>query len=162
MGRVEIGRFLLSLNVGIDNQNGQGNTPLHMACAEGEEGMVKLLIEYEADACLLNDNNLLPVDVATVDGVKSIVAIETRRQQNRNNSCLDMINTIKSGVLKVLPIEIAIMILERICTDIMADEFIILTAAVLNRNLLRRAKVKPKDIFGARHFLVTCKELLQH
>ena len=133
-----------------------------MACAEGEIEMIHLLLQSGADCCLFNDKNELPFQVA-LDGVRDVVESETARQLNRNRSSQDMVNLAIAGVFKSLPVEIAIMVFERVCRDISNSEFVTISAVLLNQNLLNHMINASDKIYSdikANFLLDLCKSLL--
>ena len=60
---------LLELATGVspDARSKAGDRPLHLACAVGDVGMVRALIEYKADANLTNNKRLTPLLVAAAN-----------------------------------------------------------------------------------------------
>ena len=49
-------------NYGINYQNDEGNTALHLSCKKGHKPHIKLLIDYGADISIKNNKGKSPVD----------------------------------------------------------------------------------------------------
>jgi len=54
---------LLKLNIDINHQNNEGNTPLHYA-SYGKSKFIKLLLDSNADINILNNRGEIPLDIA--------------------------------------------------------------------------------------------------
>ena len=48
-GHADVARFLLEAGVGVNQQLANGTTPLHVACNEGGEAVVSVLLQFGAD-----------------------------------------------------------------------------------------------------------------
>lgn len=55
-------KLLLDAGCNVNEKDLNGDTPLHLSCANGNFDCVKLLIEYGADPFVLNNENRYPVD----------------------------------------------------------------------------------------------------
>ena len=62
-------RLLLDQGVGVNTQNGDGFTPLHVATLWGREGCARLLLERGADPAISDDDEMTPLDYALSEGV---------------------------------------------------------------------------------------------
>ncbi|EGD80405.1 hypothetical protein PTSG_11050 [Salpingoeca rosetta] len=60
----------------VDQQDEQGDTPLHVACRHNQPAIVKLLLEKGADASVKNKQGETPHYVATASGHTAITSIE--------------------------------------------------------------------------------------
>ena len=61
--------LLLDQGVGVNTQNGDGFTPLHVAALWGREGCARLLLEREADPAISDDDEMTPLDYALSEGL---------------------------------------------------------------------------------------------
>ncbi|EGD78054.1 hypothetical protein PTSG_08933 [Salpingoeca rosetta] len=63
-------------NADINQQDKQGDTPLHVACRHNQPAIVKLLLEKGADASIKNKKGETPYDVAQANGHAAITSIQ--------------------------------------------------------------------------------------
>lgn len=62
-----------------------GDTPLHIAIRKGNEKLVKLLLAYQADPTIINNNEKTPIDEAKTNGNREILDILSTMQRLRQN-----------------------------------------------------------------------------
>ncbi|KAL7720250.1 Ankyrin repeat protein [Entamoeba marina] len=58
-------------NLDVNNQNNQGNTPLHLAALKGFDDAINVLVKYKADLSITNNSGILPLFVALRNNHKS-------------------------------------------------------------------------------------------
>ncbi|KAL7719162.1 Ankyrin repeat protein [Entamoeba marina] len=58
-------------NLDVNNQNNQGNTPLHLAALKGFDDAINVLVKYKADLSITNNYGILPLFVALRNNHKS-------------------------------------------------------------------------------------------
>jgi ankyrin repeat protein len=64
---------LLEKGADLNHQNGNGNTPLHVAVLENKSDIVKFLLEKGAETNIKNKKEETPLDIAKKNKVKEII-----------------------------------------------------------------------------------------
>ena len=65
----------------IDAQSQYGFTPIYMAAQEGQEEVVKFLLEAGADHSLPNDEGFCPLDVAMQQGHDNVASLFIQHEE---------------------------------------------------------------------------------
>lgn len=66
----------------IDEKDGSGKTPLHLACSEGHSKICQLLLNYGADIKAVSADKTTPLHNAIVNGHSQIARIILNRGMN--------------------------------------------------------------------------------
>ena len=75
-GHLDIMRMLIRASVNVNEQNSEGNTPLHFVAQFGKDKMpAVLLLEAKANALVRNKTNETPLDTAARFGRTDIVSV---------------------------------------------------------------------------------------
>jgi ankyrin repeat protein len=69
----EVANLLILNGATVDHVDDQLWSPLHVACAYESEDMVSLLLENNANTCLLNVDNCFPVDLSNEEGIRDSI-----------------------------------------------------------------------------------------
>ena len=64
-------RYLKEFNF-IDEKDTYGNTAMHIVASTGNDVIMALLLEYDADVMVRNDEELMPIEVARIRGHKKV------------------------------------------------------------------------------------------
>lgn len=57
---VDMVRILVDYGTNVDTQNGEGQTPLHIAAAEGDEALLKYFYGVRASAAIADNQGMNP------------------------------------------------------------------------------------------------------
>lgn len=68
-------RILLDYGANVDNQNGDGQTALHIAAAEGDETLLKYFYGVRASASITDHLDRTPMHLAAENGHANIIEI---------------------------------------------------------------------------------------
>ncbi|KAH8263555.1 hypothetical protein KR044_010530 [Drosophila immigrans] len=71
---VDMVRILVDYGTNVDTQNGEGQTPLHIAAAEGDEALLKYFYGVRASASIA-DNQRTPMHLAAENGHAHVIEI---------------------------------------------------------------------------------------
>lgn len=77
-------KYLLVEGVPVNAQDGDGNTPLHIAAAYGHIDIVKILLNYPGSTILLNKEGRQPIDVAKHYEQNDVVSIFEEHGQHKS------------------------------------------------------------------------------
>ena len=67
--------MLLQHGAAVDATGPHGDTPLHIACAKGNEGVARVLLQHGAPVNALNNYGCPPLRLARSRGDESIVSL---------------------------------------------------------------------------------------
>ena len=87
-GQIEVAQILLKLNVEVNSRNNEGSTPLHQAVLgweEGSAGLVRLLLDYGADALACNLRGENAFEVARGSEQQEIIRLLSQHAAERTN-----------------------------------------------------------------------------
>lgn len=68
-------RILVDYGASVDIQNGDGQTPLHIAAAEGDETLVKYFYGVRASASITDNQDRTPMHLAAENGHANIIEL---------------------------------------------------------------------------------------
>lgn len=68
-------RILVDYGASVDIQNGEGQTPLHIAAAEGDETLVKYFYGVRASASITDNQDRTPMHLAAENGHANIIEL---------------------------------------------------------------------------------------
>lgn len=68
-------RILVDYGTSVDIQNGDGQTPLHIAAAEGDETLVKYFYGVRASASITDKQDRTPMHLAAENGHAGIIEL---------------------------------------------------------------------------------------
>ncbi|KAF6778441.1 hypothetical protein AHF37_02090 [Paragonimus kellicotti] len=72
-GHVDVAALLIRYGTSVNAVDKWGYTPLHEAAQKGRTQLCSLLLAHGADAFIRNQENQIPIDLATADDVKSLL-----------------------------------------------------------------------------------------
>lgn len=78
-------QLLLNYDADINSLTDYGQSPLHIACANGCDSIVQLLLEKKADINLRNNDGVSPLNVADETGHESTVQLLLKKGASWNN-----------------------------------------------------------------------------
>lgn len=68
-------RILVDYGTNVDTQNGDGQTALHIAAAEGDEGLVKYFYSVRASAAIADNQDRTPMHLAAEYGHANVIEL---------------------------------------------------------------------------------------
>lgn len=68
-------RILVDYGTNVDTQNGEGQTPVHIAAAEGDEALLKYFYGIRASASIPDNQDRTPMHLAAENGHAHIIEI---------------------------------------------------------------------------------------
>lgn len=68
-------RILVDYGTNVDTQNGEGQTPLHIAAAEGDEALLKYFYGVRASASIADNLDRTPMHLAAENGHANVIEI---------------------------------------------------------------------------------------
>lgn len=68
-------RILVDYGTSVDIRNGEGQTPLHIAAAEGDEVLVKYFYGVRASASVTDNQDRTPMHLAAENGHANIIEL---------------------------------------------------------------------------------------
>jgi ankyrin repeat protein len=154
VGRMECFEYLVEIGLNIDLQNGQGNTPLHLACFEGEFPIAKLLVENGADMTILNYDEECVLDIVKPP-MDMFIRESYQLQVKRDRSCLEMFRIATYLAQIRLPIEIKSHILSVVALGLSKHEWLLLSKALLSPRIVHQLN----EYRLSRDFLRECKNI---
>ncbi|XP_076225793.1 osteoclast-stimulating factor 1 isoform X2 [Nomia melanderi] len=78
-GHIECVKELVNLpNPIVNTQNKMGETPLHAAASRGHVDIVNLLLQYDADPTIENNDGLVPEQLTSNISIKNIIQLSRR------------------------------------------------------------------------------------
>jgi len=105
VGNEQLAEYLIENGANINCRDNEGWTPLHAAASLGQTGVVQLLLNYGADATMINCENFLAYDLARNDECRHLIGqalegqdIEYLRNQEERLIENDINNWLKTGV----------------------------------------------------------------
>ncbi|KAF8562003.1 hypothetical protein P879_10167 [Paragonimus westermani] len=72
-GHVDVAALLIRYGTSVNAVDKWGYTPLHEAAQKGRTQLCSLLLAHGADAFIRNQENQIPIDLATADDVRSLL-----------------------------------------------------------------------------------------
>lgn len=97
-------RLLVDYGANVDTQNGEGQTPLHIAAAEGDELLLNFFYGVRASASIADNLNRTPMHLAAENGHAHIIKIladkfkESIYERTRDGSTLMHIASLNGHV----------------------------------------------------------------
>ena len=86
---------------------GQGNTAMHLACAAGHVGVIRILLANGADVDITNDTGERPIHLASRNGREEAVKVLIDEAKANFQAGRDLINAITSSPTKTSPLAMA-------------------------------------------------------
>lgn len=83
-------RTLLELGCHTSLQDGEGDTPLHDSISKKRDDMLSLLLEYNADATITNNNGFNAIHHAALRG-------ESTRRESAVGQAIDLMSCVQTS-----------------------------------------------------------------
>ena len=89
-GHITVVRTLLELGCHTSLQDGEGDTPLHDSISKKRDDMLSLLLEYNADATITNNNGFNAIHHAALRG-------ESTRRESAVGQAIDLMSCVQTS-----------------------------------------------------------------
>ncbi|WP_412471131.1 ankyrin repeat domain-containing protein [Halobacteriovorax sp. RT-2-4] len=100
-GHFDFCHTLLSVGANPIAKDGLGNTALMLACLKGDLKIVKLLIQYGAKLCEINDSGMSAHDWAMAFNRKKIVSFISETHHFQNDRIKSYYGLVKNGLKSI-------------------------------------------------------------